>query len=357
MAIADLFATLSLQSVYFGNTLYQFLIFFAILAAGVIVGKVLNFLTKSVFKVLARKSKTAVDDIIIDSLDAPAIFLVFIIALFFGYKTLTLTESAGQTFMNIISILLIIDIAWFLFRFIDAFIKHYIIPFSKRTDTELDDVLVPIVRKILKFVIVAISFIMIVDKFGYDVTSIIAGLGIGGLAFAFAAKDMLGHMFGGASILTDKPFKLGQRIKFDNNEGHVEEIGIRSTKVRTFDGSELIVPNSIIANTIVENVSREKRRRIKTVLGLVYGTTNARLKKAVDILKKIAKQTKGVEDEAKVYFTEFGPSSLDITFIYYITDLDNIFQIKSDVNFKVKEEFEKHKLDFAFPTQTIELKK
>jgi len=317
----------------------------------------LNFLTKTVFRVLARKSKTMIDDIIVDSLDAPAVFLVFIVALFIGYQTLTLTESSATTFMNIVSILLILDVAWFLMRFIDAFIKHYIVPLSKKSDSELDDVLVPIVRKIVKFVIVAMAIVMIIDKFGYDVTSIIAGLGIGGLAFAFAAKDMLGHMFSGASILFDKPFKLGQRIKFDDYDGNVEEIGIRSTRIRTFDGSMLVVPNSELANAIVENVSRERRRRIKTTLGLVYGTTNARLKKAVDILKKIAKETKGVDDQAKVFFNEFGPSSLDVLYIYYVTDLDNIFGIKSEVNFKIKEEFEKHKLDFAFPTQTIELKK
>jgi MscS family membrane protein len=357
MAIIDLFATLSLQTAYLGNTMFQYLIFFSIIIGGIIVGKILNFITKSFLKVLARKSKTMIDDIIVDSLDAPAVFLVFIISLFIGYNTLTLSEDTGTLFMNIMSILLILNVAWFLVRLIDAIIKHYVIPFSKRSDTELDDVLIPIIRKLVKFVVAAIAVIMIIDKFGYDVTSIIAGLGIGGLAFALAAKDTLGHIFGGTTILLDKPFKLGQRIKFETYDGHVEEIGLRSTKVRTLDGSELIVPNSTIANAVLENVTREKRRRVNTVLGLVYDTSTTKMKKAVNLLKKITKDQKGVQNEAKVYFSTFGPSSLDITYIFYISDLTNIARIKSEVNFKIKDEFEKNKLDFAFPTQTIEMKK
>ncbi len=354
MAIDMNYFTDILSSSYFGNTILDYLIFFAILAVSIVLGKVVYYIIVNFIKKFAEKTETMMDDIIVDALDHPLVFFIFIIGLYVAYNTLNLNESVVLVFSNIVKILFIIDVAWFMFQFIDSFIHHYIIPLTEKTKTTLDDALVPIGRKLVKVIIVAIALIMIFDKFGYDITSLVAGLGIGGLAFALAAKDMLSNMFGGVSILTDKPFSINQRIRFDGNDGYVRSVGLRSSKVETFDGTQLVVPNSIIANAIIENVTREDRRRIKFFLGLTYDTSTTKMKKAMTILRKIIKEQTGAED-CKVFFDEFADSSLNLMVIYWISDLKNILKIKSDVNMRIKIEFEKEGIDFAFPTQTLYL--
>jgi MscS family membrane protein len=137
----------------------------------------------------------------------------------------------------------------------------------------------------------------------------------------------------------------------------VKEIGIRSSKMTTMEGSELIIPNSTIGKEIIENVTREKARRIKLIVGLEYATSTKKLESAVKIIKEIVKKHGSTRDNALVFFSEFSDSSLNITAIYWIEDLDKILDTRSDINFEIKKRFEKEKLDFAFPTRTIYTKK
>jgi MscS family membrane protein len=187
----------------------------------------------------------------------PAVFLMFIIGFYIGYKTLTLAEDAEETFFNIVLILFIINLTWLFTKLLDGILKYYVSPWSQTTETDLDDTLIPIIRKIGKVFLVLIAAIIVLDKFGYNVASLVAGLGIGGLAVALAAQETLGNMFGGITILTDKPFRIGDRIRISNYDGNIKEIGIRSTKMTTLDGSELIIPNSTLGKEIIENVARE----------------------------------------------------------------------------------------------------
>ncbi len=347
---------LNLNGTYFGNTLFDYLVFLVIIGLSVLVGKIIYFITARIVKHVTKKTETMLDDILIEALDKPLVFLVFIIGLYFGQHTLTLTEGVSQTFLNIIKILFIVDVAWFLFRFIDSFVEHYMIPLSKKTDNDLDDALVPMVRKLLKIIIIIITGIMIISRFGYDVTSLVAGLGIGGLAVALAAKDLLGNMFGGASIVSDKMFKLGDRIRFDKYDGFVQEVGMRSSRITTLDGSEIIVPNANIVNGILENVSRERRRRIRYTLGVTYDTSSIKLQRAMNIVTKIIQEKKGTE-ECTVFFDSFGDFSLNILVNYYINDLKNILQIKSAINEEIKRQFDREGIEFAFPTRTLYMKK
>jgi MscS family membrane protein len=345
-----------LNNIYLGNRLLDYIIFLAIIAISIVFGKVIYYITKNILKQLVKKSETLLDDIFVEAMDHPLVFLIFIIGLAIAYNTLTLNEATILFFKNLISILLIIDATWFLTAFLDQLIIHYVIPLSAKTDSDLDDALLPIIRKLVRWGIIIIAAIMILDKFGYNIASLVAGLGIGGIAIAMAAKDMLGNMFGGASIISDKPFKLGDRIKFADIDGKVQEVGIRSTKITTFDGTEIIVPNATIANSTLENVSREKERRIKFTIGLTYETSSTKLKKAATIIKKIVKNHKHTTNKVNVYFTEFADSSLNLTITYWINNLDAIFATKSEINFAIKKEFDKESLDMAFPSRTIYLR-
>lgn len=349
---------LFLNMTFFGNTLLQYFIFFGILALSIILGKIAYYVITNFIKVFTKKTETVADDMLIEVAEHPAIFLIFIIGFYIAYKYLTLSLEIEKTFFNIVLVMLIFTMTWFFTRLIDGIIKYYLVPFSQKTQTDLDDALIPILRRLSKIVLIFIAAIIVLDKFGYNVTSLVAGLGIGGLAVALAAQETLSNVFGGITILTDKPFSLGDRVKVAGTEGFVKEIGMRSTKITTLDGSELVVPNSNIAKDIIENVAREKERRVKLVLGVEYNTPTKKLEKAVDIIKKIVLDEKGTKkEECMVFFDEFAESSLNIVVIYWITDLKRIFEVKSAINFKIKQAFEKEKIEFAFPTRTIYTKR
>jgi MscS family membrane protein len=346
-----------LSMTFFNNTLLDYAIFFGILSISVIGGRILYYIAENIILVLTKKTETQLDDMLLEVCKHPAVFFIFIIGFFVGYKTLTLAENVEETFFNIVLILFVLNITWFFSRLLDGVLKYYVGPWSKTTDTDLDDTLIPILRKLGKFFLFVIAIIIILDKFGYNVASLVAGLGIGGLAVALAAQETLSNMFGGVTILTDKPFSLGDRVKISGNDGHVKEIGIRSTKMTTLDGSELVIPNSTIAKEIIENVTREKARRVKLVVSVEYSTSTKNLEKGISIIRKIIKKHGSTKNDALVFFSEFADSSLNITAIYWIKDLDKILDTRSDINFEIKKQFEKEKLEFAFPTRTIYNKK
>lgn len=349
--------TLALEATYLGNTVFQYLIFFAIIIGSIVVGRIIYYISKKILRVKAEKTKNKLDDVIIDVIEKPLVFLIFIIGLIVALRTLTLSESFDGVASNVAQILITLDIFWFMIAFVDALIVGYITPLTAKTKSDLDDMLVPLIRKLIKTVLIVIAIIIIIDNFGYNVTSLIAGLGIGGLAFALAAKDMLANLFGGVSIMTDKPFKIGDRIKVEGYDGWIKEIGLRSTRMNTLDGFQMIVPNAIIANSILENVSKEKERKVKMVIGVEYGTTMKKMEEAKKILEDVIKKNKHTKSESKVNFTEFADSSLNFLIIYWIKDLNKILEAKHTVNMEIKRQFEKAKIDMAFPTTTVHLKK
>jgi len=346
-----------LTETFFKNTIIDYLIFLGIIVAGLIVGRIIYYITQKVIRVRAEKTKTKLDNILVSVIEKPIAFLLFIITFDIAYKTLTLSEGGISFFSSTVDVLTTISVAWFIIAFVDALIINYIQPLTAKTESDLDDTLLPIVRRLVRAVLIIIAAIIIVDKFGYNVTSLIAGLGIGGLAFALAAQDLIANMFGGIAIITDKPFKLGDRIKIEGYDGWVREIGLRTTRVETLDGFQMIVPNSKVADSILENVSREKARKTKMIIGVEYNTSLKKLEQAKKIIRDVIKKNKYTKDNSLVAFTEFADSSLNILVIYWIKDLDNILSTKDDVNTEIKKEFEKAKVSMAFPTRTVYLKK
>jgi MscS family membrane protein len=342
---------------YFGNLLIAYIHAFVAIALSIVVGKIVYWTCKGVLRRLSKKTKTQFDDILIDVLEEPLVILIVLVGIWYAASLLTLSEGLTLFVHNTLTILLILDIAYFVVKFIDSMIVNYLIPATAKTDTDLDDNLIPVIRKLIKFIIFGVTIIMIIANFGYDVTSIIAGFGIGGLAFAMAAKDVLGNFFGGVSIFSDRPFKIGDRVRVGGEDGHVEEIGMRSTRIRTLDGTKVTIPNSIVANTNVENVSDEDARKIKMAIGVTYDTSDKKMQQAMDIIREIVKENKDTDDNAKVWFDEFGDFALHIKIFYWIKNLDNIIPVKNDINMEIKKRFAKTRIEMTFPTQTLEIVK
>lgn len=343
------------QTEIWSNAVLDYIIALGIIIGSIIFARIVFKISRNVLKHRAAKTKTQLDDILVTVLEKPVVFLIFVLGLFIALKTLSFNTRITEMVMNIINILTIIGVSWFIIYLIDGFILNYFSP--KVAQTKIDRGLVPVIRKIVKVILIIIAITLIISNFGYDISSLIAGLGIGGLAFALAAKDMLSNLFGGISIMTDKPFKIGDRIKVAGYDGWVQEIGLRTTKVKTLDNFQMIIPNSIVANTPVENVSREEARKVKVTIGVEYTTSMKKMEEAKKILEQIIKENPDTKDESIVSFEEFADSSLNFQIIYWIKNLNNILPAKHKINMEIKKRFEKAKISMAFPTRTVYVKK
>jgi MscS family membrane protein len=246
-----------LNSFYFGNTLMQYIVYCLVISFSIVLARISYLFFKRIVSKWVQKTKWQFDDIFVDMFEEPFSFLIVILGFAYGKTLLSLPPSFAGIYGNLIKILVILDVAWFVLRLVDGIFVHYLAHFVKNVKNDIDDAVIRLIRRVLKIFGGALTLIILLDNLGYDVTTLIAGLGIGGLAVALAAQDLLSNLFGGISVVTDKPFKVGDRIKFDKYEGFVEDVGLRSTKIRTLEGSQLIVPNNVLTKSVVENVSRK----------------------------------------------------------------------------------------------------
>jgi MscS family membrane protein len=248
--------------------------------------------------------------------------------------------------------------AWALFRIIDV-ISGALQRMSEKTDSKLDDQLIPLVRKSLKVVAAITVFVMAVQNLGYSVTSLIASLGVGGLALALAAKDTVANVFGSVVVFTDQPFQIGDWVQFSDVEGTVEEVGFRTTRVRRFDKSLVTVPNAKFSSTPIVNHSKRPIRRISMNVGITYEAKASDIKGLLKELRELIASHPEIDDEFHfVHFTGFGASSLDLS-IYCFTKTTNWVEYltaKEDLMLKIMEKVEGAGLEMAFPTRTVYLR-
>ena len=204
-------------------------------------------------------------------------------------------------------------------RVFDALVTEVVQPYVERTDGGADNYMLPIIRKVTKSIIWVFGVIIGLDNIGFDITAMIAGLGIGGLALALAAQDSVKNIFASVMIFLDKPFKIKDRIQIEGYDGVVEEVGLRSTRVRTLDGRIVTIPNSTFNDNSVVNVTSQPALKITLNLGLTYDTTEEEMQKGVDILRQIVADNSDIlEQDCAVGFKDFGDFSLGILFIYYV---------------------------------------
>ena len=353
---------------FYGNTLAEWLIAASIIVGSFIVAKLLYWLFGTIVKKLTKRTKTRLDDILVDKVEEPVVFAILIAGIWYALGVLTKGDGLQQFIDKVYYVLIIFNVTWMLVRILDALIEEYLAPVVDKSESSLDDQLLPIFRKGSKFAIWAIGVILALNNAGYDVGALIAGLGIGGLAFALAAQDLVKNLFGGATIFVDKPFMVGDRINVAGHDGFVEEIGIRNLRLRTLAGRLVIIPNSDVANNPIENISSEPSRKIVQTLGLTYDMNDEQMQKGIDLLKEIAEDNEFLEENAVAKddpegvkpkkrvicgFSGFGDFSQNILFIYYIKPGSDILGVQNDINFQILKKFAEHKLDFAFPTQTI----
>jgi MscS family membrane protein len=342
-----------LQNTYFENTIGQYLVFFGCVIAGIVLGKIFYYISKGFLRRLSAKSKTKFDDYLIDIIEEPIVLLIVTCGVYAGSLVLTLDETALKIFDNIVFVMIAMSITWFFIRLLDMLIRIYLEPMIEKSESKLDDQILPIVRKSLRAVIFILAFIIVLSNLGYDVLSVLAGLGIGGLAFALAAQDSVKNILGGVTIFWDKPFQIGEFVEIKGKLGTVSEVGLRTTRVKSVGGTTIVIPNAHVADALIENFSIRTKRRITMTLGLTYESTADQMEQALVTIRETIAAVKGTEQETiETRFVNFGAFSLDLDVVYWITDMQNWKMIIHNVNMGLKRNLDRDGIDMAFPTET-----
>lgn len=333
---------------------------FALLFLALLLKKALAYLfTSSLFKA-AQKTSSSMDDALLKSLTKPAEFLVLVAGCYLAVEVLQLPSKPSDLdglARNLVKVLFTFNLAWFCYNLV-ALIETWLGHWAGQTESTLDDQLIPFIRKSLRIFIVFLAVLMLVQNLGYSISGLLASLGLGGLAVALAAKDSLSNIFGSIMILLDRPFMIGDWIKADDMEGTVEEIGFRSTRIRTFAKTLITVPNSALMNMSIDNFSRMPKRRIKMTVGVSYAATPTQMQQAVRDIRQMLKEHPAIHQGFYlVNFTDFGTSSLDIM-VYCFTSStvwDEYLDARQDVCLKIMKILEKMGLEIAFPSRSIYL--
>ena len=344
----------TLTNGYFGETHLQFIASLAVLCIFLILAKLTDIIFEKLFLKLAAKTRTEVDDKILEVLKTPIFATVALIGIIISFGMITALETYMATIINITKTLLIIIWTVASVKIAAILIQDVIGKAASKTKSTLDDEMLPLFSNLAKVIICFIGIMMALSVWNIEITPILASAGIAGFAIAFAAKDTLSHLFGGISVYFDKPFKVGDRIQLDSGEyGDVKEIGIRSTRILTLDETLIVVPNDTIANSKIVNYhAPHSRMKVKLRMGVSYGSDVAKVKKT---LLKVANRIPEVRDKPKpiVLFIEHGDFSLNFLLITWVDNPELKGTVTDQLNMGIEKEFKKEGIDIPFPTQTI----
>jgi len=341
------------QQTLFDIPLANFILAILVFLFILLLRKIFTYIVIVVLQKLAKRTTTYYDDKIISALKSPIRFgfIVVGVHLFF-----LLIFKETDTIRHILNTLIVYTIFWAILAIAEA-LRGLIYTATGKFNADLSKELGNFILTIIKILIGGVGLAAMLQVWGINVTALIASLGLGGLAFALAAKDTASNLFGSLALLADKSIRIGEWIKVDDVEGVVETIGMRTTKVRSFQKSLITIPNQIVANSPIENFSRRGIRRIKMRIGLTYGTSGEQVSKIVEEIKYMLHNHEGIShnDTLLVNFESFGDSALNI-FIYTFTHTANwekYLEIREDVHLQIMKIVEENDTGFAFPSQSI----
>ena len=331
------------------NLIFAFLVFLFIL----VLRHFFTYIVIAFLQNLAKRSKTYYDDRIISALKAPIRFSFIIVALHFFFL---LIFKETPFIKNVLNSLMLYTLFWAILAIAEA-LREIVYKATAKFNDDLSKEMGGFILALIKVLISGIGLAAILQVWGVNVTALIASLGLGGLAFALAAKDTASNLFGSLALLLDRSIRIGEWVKVGGVEGVVEDVGMRTTKIRSFGKALITVPNSIVSNSPIENYSRRGIRRIKMHIGLTYGTNSTQLLEIKTRIEEMLKSHDGIsqKDSLMVYFDNFGDSSLDI-FIYTFTNTANwakYLETREDINVKIMQIVEECGSSFAFPSQSI----
>ncbi len=345
--------------------LWGWLLLLGAVFGGVLVGRLLQAILTGMSNRLEKKGWDQRATIFANAA-SPASLAIVTAGIAAGMQFIYMEEGVGWIAWRIVALLYIVALGWFLYNLADL-VDVTLTRITAKTQTKLDDMLVPLIRKTLRiFLIIIFSLVIAQNVFGLNITGWLAGLGIAGLAVSLAAQDSIKNLFGSITIFFDQPFGVGDRIKFDGYDGPVEEIGFRSTRIRTLEGHLVTVPNMRFNDNSVENVGRRPSLRRILDVTITYDTPVEKIEQAVQILKDILNDPAYTpafdmdKTPPRVHFDNFNAASLNIRMMYWYVLADGrdwwTYQAMSqEINLRIFREYEAAGIEFAFPTQTLYL--
>lgn len=345
-----------LENELWGNTIENWGISILIILGAIIIVKLLSLLGKKVIKPFVTGTDNHLDDVIFYSLEAPVKFAIILLGIWIAIHRLVYPDSFVKVVDNAYSILIVLDITWFFGRLFSSLLQVY---WGKQSNGQANKMM-PIIKRTILVIVWLIGIVMALSNVGVNISALLGTLGIGGIAFALAAQDTVKNVFGAFTILTDKPFSIGDTIRVDSYEGTVVDVGVRSTKIMNYDKRIITFPNYKITDTSIVNISSEPMRRVVLNLGLTYDTTSEKMKEALELLKSIPKRVENVSSNPSdivAVFTEYPDSALVIMYIYFIEKQGDILGVTSNMNMEILAAFNKAGLNLAFPTRTVYIQK
>ncbi len=347
-----------------GISLYTAGLAFVIIFLSLLFRRLLVRVVLASLRRLAQNTTVVWDDIVLEAVKPPLEGVVLVYGIWAAFRVLLAPLEMANAVALVDTarhVIFLVLVTWAIFRMVgevDGLLRR------RAADPEdpMDLGLVPLVTNTMRIMIFLIAGTVIAQNLGYSVSGLMASLGLGGAAVALASRDAIANLFGSLMILVDKPFKVGDWIKGDGFEGVVEEIGFRSTRIRTFGKTVENIPNNVMANANVENMDRRKDahlnvRRIKMTVGVTYATTADQMEKALEAIREILAEDPGVDKRMTtlVNFTDFGDSSLDIFLYYFSNDARWAYylDVRQRINLKIMRKLEELGLQVAFPSRSV----
>jgi len=344
-----------LQKTFLNNRILDYIICVFVLILGIVIIQLFKRIVITRLEVWAKKTAIIIDNFLIKGIEKYLIPLLYLGVFYISIKFLTL----HPVLIKIINILGLILLTFFGTRFLLSIIVGGLDTyFETREYYKERKNLYAGLFVLIKVAVWIFAFFFLFDNLGIKITPLIAGLGIGGVAIALASQAILGDLFNYFVILFDRPFEVGDFIIIDNYSGTVEYIGIKTTRIRSVTGEELVMSNTDLANSRIRNYKRMERRRGIFQIGVTYQTPLEKLKEIPGIIENIIKSIPDTIFD-RAHFFSFGDFSLIFEVSYYVIgrDYKKYMNIQQEINFRIKEEFEKRGIDFAYPTQTLYLYK
>tara|TARA_Y100000310_G_C20657594_1_gene802815 strand:+ start:637 stop:1698 length:1062 start_codon:yes stop_codon:yes gene_type:complete len=325
-----------------------------ILVLAILISGVVMLIFTKYFERLSKKTKTKMDDLIVEKVKSPLFYFILV----YGIKLAVINLGFNGIVTKLVDSLMALVFVLILVRLLDIFIDAWGMTFAKKTKTKIDDVLLPLFHKASRVVFIVISIMWVLHIWEIDITPYLAGAGIVGLVLGMALQDSLKNVFGGVTLILDKTYKVGDKVKLESGEvGTIHDIGLRSTKLVTYDNEIIYIPNGYLANSRVQNYTRPSPKiRVKVNFGVEYGSDVDKVKKVV---LAAVKKMKGIlfDPEPGVQFLEMGDFALKFNALFWVEDWSEAWGKKLEATQVVYETLGKAKIGIPFPTQTIKLEK
>lgn len=357
MVISSVTLQAFFDGVWWNNSGQDYALALGIFVVSFVLFRLFNYYLLHRLRNLAKRTKTQWDDLLIDFLQEIRWFFYVLLSCYIALQFLVIPSLVGK----IASYVMLVAAGYYIAKGVSCAINHGVeeqIQKRQKEDVHHSGSMLKVLGIILKVTVWSVVLLMVLSNMGVEITPLIASMGIGGIAVALAVQSILGDLFGAFIIYFDKPFKEGDFIIIGQDMGVVKHIGIKSTRIQALQGQELVMSNTELINSRINNYKQMEKRRIAFSFGVKYDTGMNKLKKIKGIVTKIFSSVDGVVLD-RVHFKDFGDFSLNYEVVYYVdsSDYTVYMDVQEEINLKLYDAFEKARIAFAFPTQTIELEK